>query len=75
LFVRGNAIMAQPFDESNIELSPDGTRVALAIVDPGRRTRDIWVQDLARGVRTRFTFDSAEERSSRLVARLDAYRL
>jgi hypothetical protein len=65
LLVRGDAIMAQPFDESNIELSPD----------PGRRTRDIWVQDLARGVRTRFTFDSAEERSSRLVARLDAYRL
>jgi len=49
---------------SNIELSPDGTRVALAIVDPGRRTRDIWVQDLERGVRTRFTFDPGEERSA-----------
>jgi Tol biopolymer transport system component len=51
-------------DFSNIELSPDGKRVALAIFDPTRRTRDIWVQDLARGVRTRLTFDAGEERSA-----------
>jgi Tol biopolymer transport system component len=131
LFVRGNAIMAQPFDESrmaptgdavpvvsrvqlipnrpygaasvsptgvlayvpendrvvhhlawfdrsgrrtdvpgdladflNIELSPDARSVALAILDPSRRTRDIWIQDLSRGVRTRFTFDPGEERTA-----------
>jgi serine/threonine protein kinase/Tol biopolymer transport system component len=51
-------------DLSSIELSPDGTRVALAILDPIRRTRDIWIQDLSRGVRARFTFDSGEERTA-----------
>jgi eukaryotic-like serine/threonine-protein kinase len=51
-------------DLSNVELSPDGKSVALAILDSSRRTRDIWIQDLARGVRTRFTFDPGEERTA-----------
>jgi len=51
-------------DFSNVELSADGKSVALAILDPTRRTRDIWIQDLSRGVRTRFTFDPGEERTA-----------
>jgi eukaryotic-like serine/threonine-protein kinase len=51
-------------DFINVEISPDGKSVALAILDPTRRTRDIWIHDLARGVRTRFTFDPGEERTA-----------
>jgi Tol biopolymer transport system component len=51
-------------DFSNVELSPDGKSVALSVMDQTRRTRDIWVQDLARGVRTRLTFDPGEERTA-----------
>ena len=49
---------------SNVELSLDGKSVALAVLDPAKRTRDISVLDLSRGVRTRFTFDPGEERTA-----------
>jgi eukaryotic-like serine/threonine-protein kinase len=39
-----------------MRLSPDGRRLALSIGDP---RSDIWILDLARGVRTRLTFDAA----------------
>ena len=49
-------------DQSEIQLSPDDTRVAVSVFDPGRRSRDIWIHDLTReGLRTRFTFDPGEE--------------
>jgi serine/threonine protein kinase len=37
------------------ELSPEGKRVAVEIRDPRTRKSDLWLFDLARGVRTRFT--------------------
>jgi Tol biopolymer transport system component len=37
-------------------LSPDGRRLAVQIADPSSSTGDLWVYDLARGVRTRLTF-------------------
>jgi eukaryotic-like serine/threonine-protein kinase len=40
-------------------LSPDGTRVAVSALEV--ENRDIWVHDLARGTRTRLTFDSTIE--------------
>jgi Tol biopolymer transport system component len=46
---------------ANIELSPDGTRVALELLDATSYTKDIWVMELGRGVLTRLTFDSANE--------------
>lgn len=45
----------------DVVLSPDGTRAAVSIVDPRLRTSDIWIVDLARGLRTRFTFDPSDE--------------
>jgi Tol biopolymer transport system component len=51
-------------DYSNVELSPDGTHVATAVLDPRARTRDIWIYDVARGIRQRFTFGAGEERTS-----------
>ena len=41
-------------------LSPDGTRVALALEDEGNM--DIWIWDLVRETRTRLTFDQAIDR-------------
>ena len=51
-------------DYSNVELSPDGTRLATAILVPRLRTRDIWTYDVARSIRQRFTFSDADERTA-----------
>jgi serine/threonine protein kinase/Tol biopolymer transport system component len=44
-----------------IRLSPDGGRLAEAVQDPQTKNVDIWLLDLARSVKTRFTFDPAVE--------------
>jgi Tol biopolymer transport system component len=46
---------------SDVRLSPDGSRAALAVIDPRLGTDDIWVYDLKREVTTRLTSDPAEE--------------
>ena len=48
---------------SNLELSPDGRRVALSVVDVQTTTRDIWTFDVNRPVLSRLTFEPTEERS------------
>jgi Tol biopolymer transport system component len=48
-------------DIGNIELSPDGRRVAVAVLDPTRGTRDLWFYDAASGERSRFTSAPADE--------------
>ncbi len=45
----------------NPALSPDARRVAVRVLDPQVRTRDIWLVDLARGVTSRFTFEPSNE--------------
>ena len=42
-------------------LSPDGSRLAVAIRDAGAQGRDIWVFDLARGTATKLTFDPKDD--------------
>ena len=49
---------------SNVELSPDGAKIAVSVTDPGTLTRDIWLVDLLRGSRSRFTSDPSDERSA-----------
>jgi dipeptidyl aminopeptidase/acylaminoacyl peptidase len=44
----------------DVELSPDEKRVAVSVFDPSQRTRDLWLVDVARGMRTRFTLDPAD---------------
>ena len=44
-----------------IRLSPDGTQVAAAIFDPRVGTPDVWIYDVKRNVRTRFTTDPAAD--------------
>jgi Tol biopolymer transport system component/tRNA A-37 threonylcarbamoyl transferase component Bud32 len=49
-------------DQMNVGLSGDGRSVGVSLLDPIRSTRDIAIYDLARdGLRTRFTFDPADE--------------
>jgi Tol biopolymer transport system component len=45
----------------NLALSPDTRRVAVRVMDPQVRTRDIWLVDLARGVTSRFTFEPSNQ--------------
>jgi dipeptidyl aminopeptidase/acylaminoacyl peptidase len=48
-------------DHGNLEISPDGARVAVAVTDAARATRDIWMYHLASGERTQFTSDASDE--------------
>jgi len=42
-----------------VRLSPDGNFAAVEILDDASGASDIWIYDVNRGLRTRFTFDSA----------------
>jgi dipeptidyl aminopeptidase/acylaminoacyl peptidase len=48
-------------DHGNLELSPDGTRVAVAVTDHALETRDIWIYDTKSGDRSRFTSAPGDE--------------
>ena len=48
-------------DIGNIELSPDGQQVAVALIDAALGTRDLWMYDVETGIRTRFTSGPADE--------------
>jgi len=48
----------------DLEMSPDGKSAAVSVVDPALGTRDIWLIDLERGLRSRFTFDPSDELTS-----------
>lgn len=64
---RSGGVMSTVADEadySNMELSRDGRRMLVSVLDPALRTRDIYIVDLARGVRQRLTFDPSDERSA-----------
>jgi Tol biopolymer transport system component len=56
--------VAEEAEYSNLELSPDGSQLLVSVPDRVIRTRDVWVVDVARGVRTRLTFDPSDERSA-----------
>lgn len=45
----------------DVELSPDGRQAAVSVLDVSTGTRDLWIMDVTRGVRTRFTFDKADD--------------
>jgi hypothetical protein len=45
----------------DLALTRDGGRLAVGLHDRAEGGRDIWLFDVARGLRTRFTFDAAEE--------------
>ena len=53
--------LGEPADFGQALLSPDGKQAAVTIRDQATGTHDIWIFELARGVRTRFTFDPGED--------------
>ena len=48
-------------DLGNLELSPDGKRVAVAVLNETTGTRDLWLYDVATGARTRLDENVADE--------------
>ncbi|MGH2436199.1 MAG: hypothetical protein ACRDFA_04305, partial [bacterium] len=58
---RQTGVLGEEANQQFVSLSPDGRRAAISIVDPARRTSDIWIYEVASGRRTRFTFDPATE--------------
>jgi hypothetical protein len=58
---RAVGVLGEPDAYGDVELSPSGTQAVVSLLDTGLRTRDLWVFDLARGLKTRFTSDRAEE--------------
>jgi Tol biopolymer transport system component len=48
-------------DHGNLELSPDGLRVAVAVTDRAIATRDLWIYDTKTGARTQLTSGPADE--------------
>ena len=53
----------EPAMYRSVALSPDGRQIAESIEDPVSGTSAIWLYDLARHVRTRFTFGSTDQDS------------
>jgi Tol biopolymer transport system component len=53
--------LGDPAPYGDLELSSDGRRAAVSVLDSNTNTRDLWIYDVVRGVRTRFTFDRGDE--------------
>jgi len=52
-------VVGTPSEFYGVNLSPDGKRVLTSVLDPSTRAYDLWLFDLTRQVRTRFTFDNS----------------
>jgi Tol biopolymer transport system component len=53
---QGAGPLGDPAEYDILSMSPDGKRLAMSIADPATGLPDIWILDLSRGNRTRFTF-------------------
>jgi eukaryotic-like serine/threonine-protein kinase len=50
--------LGEPGNVIAVSLSPDGKRAVASVLDPATRTFDLSIYDVARGLKTRFTFDN-----------------
>ena len=57
-------VLGDPGAYGQIELSPDGKRALVSLTDQSGPARGIWIFDVARGLRTRFTFDPSDDRTA-----------
>jgi len=55
----GAVAATDPFNVTRV--SPDGRKIAASVTDQNAGTLDIWLYDLVRGVKTRFSFDAADD--------------
>ena len=58
---RQSSTVGEPAAYDDVEISPDDHHAVASAVDPNTNTRDLWIFDFDRGVRTRFTLDPAED--------------
>jgi Tol biopolymer transport system component len=56
-------ILGDPAIYGDLELSPDGKRASVSISEAGKG-RNIWIYDVARSLKTRYTFDAANDAPS-----------
>jgi serine/threonine protein kinase/Tol biopolymer transport system component len=54
---RPTATLGTRDDYADLSLSPDGGRAVVSVGESGTTNRDLWIFDVARGVRTRLTSD------------------
>ena len=50
-----------PGPYSEVSISPDGSTAVVNVRDPESANRDLWLVDLERQLKTRFTFDAAQD--------------
>jgi serine/threonine protein kinase len=55
------ATVGEPGPLFRTSLSPDGKRATVSVYDRAARNYDLWIYDLVRNLRSRFTFDPANE--------------
>ena len=55
------ALLGDPADYAEVALSVDGRQAAVSVLDPAKSSYDLWLYDVARGLRTRFTSDASDE--------------
>jgi eukaryotic-like serine/threonine-protein kinase len=53
--------LGEPGIQANPVISPDGSRVAVDIIDLKTKNIDVWIENIAQGTASRFTFDPSEE--------------
>jgi Tol biopolymer transport system component len=53
--------LGDPSEYLGLAVSPEGRRVAFALLDPGSGAGDIWMQDLEDDLRTRISFGTNDE--------------
>jgi Tol biopolymer transport system component len=53
-------VIGEDAEWNDVQLSSDGRRTIVSARTPGRNTRELWIFDNARGLKTRFTFDTAD---------------
>jgi len=60
---QGNKVgtVGEPGDQYSPRFSPDGAQLAYVMREPQSKSLNIWIMDLPRGVRTRFTFEPADD--------------
>jgi serine/threonine protein kinase len=56
--------LGPPGDYDDLRLSPDGRRLLVSLPSAGMPNRDLWIIDVSRGLRSRFTFGDASSRGA-----------
>ena len=58
------AVLGDRARYEDVHLSPDGSRVGVSVAEPGA-ARDVWLYDVARGLRDRVTFNPGDDIEAR----------